>query len=59
MSTWIDAKAFKNVIFLTYSVAMSFIVLAFYPLLFHVTEWAERGNFKEIGIMWFLTIMNR
>lgn len=57
-STWIDIRAFKNPLFLTYSVGVGFVFLAFYPLLFHVTEWAERERFKGMKIVWFLTIVN-
>ena len=57
-STWIDIRAFKNPLFLTYSVGVGFVFLAFYPLLFHVIEWAERERFKGMKIMWFLTIVN-
>ena len=57
-STWIDVRAFKNVQFVTYSVGVGFIFLAFYPLLFHVTEWAEREVFRGIKIVWYLTIVN-
>lgn len=58
MSTWIDVKAFKNLLFLTYSVGVGFMFLAFYPLLFHITEWAEREMFKNIKTVWFLTMVN-
>ncbi len=58
ISTWIDLKAFKSSLFLTYSVGVGFIFLAFYPLLFHVTEWAEREMFKGIDVVWFLTTVN-
>lgn len=57
-STWIDIRAFKNPLFLTYSVGVGFVFLALYPLLFHVTEWAERERFKGMKIVWFLTIVN-
>lgn len=58
MSTWIDLKVFKNLLFLTYSVGVGFMFLAFYPLLFHITEWAERERFKGIQTVWFLTMVN-
>ena len=58
MSTWIDIEAFKNFLFLMYSVGVGFIFLAFYPLLFHVTEWAEREMFKGVNVVWFLTAVN-
>ncbi|CAF9918312.1 MAG: hypothetical protein ALECFALPRED_000642 [Alectoria fallacina] len=58
MSTWIDAKAFKNLLYLTYSVGVGFTFLAFYPLLFHITEWAERERFEGIKVVWFLTMVN-
>lgn len=57
-STWIDVRAFKNLQFMTYSVGVGFIFLAFYPLLFHVTEWAEQEMFKGINIVWYLTLVN-
>ena len=57
-STWIDVRAFKNSHFLTYSIGVGFIFLAFYPLLFHVTEWAEREGFRGIQIVWYLTTVN-
>ena len=37
---------------------VGFIFLAFYPLLFHITEWAEREMFAGIKVVWFLTIVN-
>lgn len=58
MSTWIDLKAFKNPLFLTYSMGVGFMFLAFYPLLFHITEWAERERFEDIATVWFLTTVN-
>ncbi|KAF6229505.1 hypothetical protein HO173_011545 [Letharia columbiana] len=58
MSTWIDFEAFKNLLFLAYSVGVGFMFLAFYPLLFHITEWAERERFKGIKTVWFLTMVN-
>ena len=58
ISTWIDIRAFKNPLFLTYAAGVGFIFLAFYPLLFHVNEWAERERFKNIKVVWFLTIVN-
>ena len=58
VSDWIDVSAFKNLVFLTYSIGVGFIFLAFYPLLFHVNEWAEREIFGGINIVWFLTIVN-
>lgn len=58
MSTWIDLNAFKNALFLTYSIGVGFMFLAFYPLLFHITEWAERERFKSIKTVWFLTLVN-
>lgn len=57
-STWIDVRAFKNLRFMTYSVGVGFLFLAFYPLLFHVTEWAEQEMFKGINMVWFLTLVN-
>lgn len=51
-------KAFKNRLFLTYSVGVGFISLAFYPLVFHITEWAERERFKGMKVVWFLTMVN-
>lgn len=57
-STWIDVRAFKNLQFMTYSVGVGFIFLAFYPLLFHVTEWAEQEMFRGINIVWYLTLVN-
>ena len=57
-STWIDVRAFKSPHFLTYSIGVGFIFLAFYPLLFHVTEWAEREVFRGINVVWYLTIVN-
>ena len=57
-STWIDVRAFKNFHFVTYSIGVGFIFLAFYPLLFHVTEWAEREVFRGINIVWYLTTVN-
>ena len=57
-STWVDVRAFKNFRFLTYSIGVGFIFLAFYPLLFHVTEWAERDVLKGIKVVWYLTIVN-
>ena len=41
-----------------YSVGMCFIFFAFYPLLFHVNEWAEQEKFRNIRVVWFLTMMN-
>ena len=58
MSTWIDVKALKSRLFLIYSVGVGFIFLAFYPLLFHINEWAGRERFKGIKPVWFLTIVN-
>ena len=57
-STWIDVRAFKNLHFLVYSIGVGFIFLAFYPLLFHVNEWAEREAFRGINVVWYLTIVN-
>ena len=57
-STWIDVRAFKNFHFLTYSIGVGFIFLAFYPLLFHVTEWAEQEVFRGISVVWYLTTVN-
>lgn len=58
MSTWVDVRAFKSLLFLTYSVGVGFMFLAFYPLLFHITEWAERERFRDIKTVWFLTMVN-
>ena len=53
---WMNPEAFRNRMFLYFTLGMAAVFFGYSPLLFHVTEWAKTGN--GLKPYWFLVIMN-
>ena len=58
VSTWITWTALGNLRFMIYTLGICFMFFAFYPLLFHITEWAEHDEREKIHVVWYLAITN-
>lgn len=58
VSTWLDPEAFRSRVFVAYTLAVGFQFFAFYPLLFHINEWASQDKFQNIPVVWYLAMVN-
>ena len=58
-NTWIQMDAVKNTSYVLLCVSMWFSFAGFYPLAFHVAEWAKSQRLaRGFPTYWFIAMMN-